>query len=148
MCVVGRFSPGGLGNILCSFSRFAVDYYCLGYSLLPSPSPFLSPPSTTRHIFVWIILTSFFHLNSKESHFSLKPPTGEKQTFKAGQTMTHTYAHSSMKRHTPTEEHQEALSGHNGFLIIIHKGDFCVSATMCSSSAAWNEPGVSHNTGR
>lgn len=33
-----------------------------------------------------------------------------------------------MKRRTPAEEHQEAQNGHNGFLIIIHKGDFSAQA--------------------
>lgn len=132
-----------LGNIHCSFSQFAVHYYyCLGYSLLLSLLWFLSPSTTNptaHHVFVWIILTSFFPSNSKQSHFSLRPPTGEKQTFKASQTMSHTYTHSSIKRHTPAKAHQEAQNGHNGSLIIIHKGDFSVSASKCSSSAAWND---------
>jgi len=140
---------------LC-FSQFAADYHCLVQSLLQTMLLFLSPPPPHLLLFIWIIITSFFPLNSTQSHFSLKQhqtpstPTGEKQTFKASQTMSHlhTHTHTSMKRHTPAEGHQEALNRHNGLLIIIHKGDFCVSAAKWPSSTAWIEPGVSHNTHR
>lgn len=115
--------------------------------LVPQPFNRWAHP-TTHHVFARLILISFFPSNSKQSHFSLRPPTGEKQTFKAMQTMSHAYTHSSMKRHTPAKEHQDGQNGHNGSLIIIHKGYCSVTGNKCLSSAAWNDPGVSHNTGR
>lgn len=97
--------------LLLSWTQFVVELAVL-------PQPFYPH---INNVFVWIILTFFFPQNSKQSHFSPRPPTGEKQTFKASQTMSHTYTHSSMKRDTPAKEHHEAPNGHNGSLIIIHK---------------------------
>lgn len=63
------------------------DYYCLLCRLCTH-----SPP------LVWIIITFFFFANSKQSNFSPKPQTEERQTFKGRQTTNRMYSFVSTER--------------------------------------------------